>query len=411
MKITIVLVIILGVILGGLFWVFGPKIVNKDKSKEVVSLTYWGFEEESTIKPLVAEFEAKNPNIKVIYVRGSPINYRTRVQTQVREGVGPDVFQIHNSWLPLFLDDLYPAPSQIFTPGVLEKDFYPIVKNSFVKNNEVFAAVKDIDGLALYINEDILRPVGAKDPKNWQEFIETASKLTVKDGETGMIQTAGAALGSTSNVDYWSDLLGLLLLQQGVSFEKFNTGSGEEVLSFYTGFITDPRRKVWDVNLPSSTQMFTSGKLGFYFAPLKKAKDLRAANLNLNLKITPVPQLPGRQVAWASFFGEAVSRKTKYPNESWQFVSFLSSKGNARIDSAATNLQDPVLGINATQGPYYKSLYLSREISDGGINDEMVKVFEDGISSILAGQNAAGVVSSIDQQIKSILVKYNTFEE
>ncbi len=425
MKRIIIVVLSLAIVLGFLFWRFGPSIsLFQTKEKGPVTLTYWGlWEDENLIRPLIAEYQKLNPAVSVDYVKQSSINYRKRVQTQVREGVGPDVFRIHNSWLPMFVSDLTPAPQDIFNMSDYRTLFYPVAAESLIASNQILAAPMEIDGLALYINEEILNGVGGNVPKNWQEFIDSATKMTVKDASG--IKTAGAALGAAGNVDHWSDILGLLLLQQpGVDLNNVATEKTAEVLSFYTGFVTDPRRKTWDVNLPKSTDMFASGRLGFYFAPSWRAHELRIINPNLKFKVAPVPQLSAKSAAFASFWAEAVSKNSKNPAEAWRFVKFLTSEQAQRLAyqqasqirlfgepyslaSLAPELTgDPAVGAFVAQGPIYKYWYLSSNTFDSGINDEMIKYWEDGINATLGGTDPQVALQTVDQGVKQVLDKY-----
>lgn len=427
MKRIIIIVLSLAIILGFLFWRFGPNVselFQKAQPKGSIELTYWGlWEEENLIKPAILEFEKQNPNIKVTYVRQSSINYRTRVQTQIREGVGPDVLRIHNSWLPMFEADLAAAPADVFTLSDYRNLFYPVTEASFVKGNQIYAAPIEIDGLALFYNEEILNGVGGGVPKNWQEFIEMATKMTVRD-QSG-IKTAGAALGTASNVNHWPDIIGLLLLQQpNVNLTNVATSEVAEILRFYTGFVTDPRKKTWDVNLPKSTDMFASSRLGFYFAPSWRAHEIRIQNPNLKFKVAAVPQLSGRNVAWASFWGEAVSKTSKNPKEAWQFVKFLTSvdaqklmyqeaskvrlfgEPYSQVSLASEISNDLVVGAFVTQGPNYKFWYMSSNTFDQGINDEMIKYWEDGINATLAGTDPQVALQTVDRGVKQVLDKY-----
>ncbi len=426
MKKVIIIALALSIALGFVFWKFEPNLsfFNKSEEQEPITLTYWGlWEDDNLIKPLILEYQKQNPKITVSYVRQSLTNYRTRVQTQIREGVGPDVFRIHNSWLPMFQNDLAPAPG-----GILYKNvFYPVVEESFVKNNQILALPVEIDGLALFYNEEMLNALGGKPPKNWQEFIDLSTKMTVKDSSG--IKTAGAAIGSTGNVDHWSDLIGLLMLQQpGVDMINVATPAVAEIFRFYTGFVIDPKRKVWDTGLPSSTQMFASGRLGFYFAPSWRAYELRVANPNLKFKVAPVPQLSGRNVAYATFWAEAVSKNSKHPKEAWQFIKFLTSPEAEKlayqqaaqvrlfgepyslVSLSAEVINDPIVGAVVAQGPNYKSWYLSSNTFDNGINDEMIKYFEDGINATLAGTDPAVALQTVDRGVKQVLDKYTQQE-
>ncbi|MBI3103587.1 extracellular solute-binding protein [Candidatus Daviesbacteria bacterium] len=426
MKRIIIIVLSLSIVLGFLFWRFGPSVsfFNQPKQQGPVTLTYWGlWEEDGLIKTVLEEYQKQNPNVKISYVRQSSVNYRTRVQTQIREGIGPDVFRIHNSWLPMFEADLAPAPADVFSTDDYKSIFYPVAYDSFVKSNKIYAAPLEIDGLSLFYNEEMLGNVGGNSPKNWQEFIEKAAKMTVRDA-TG-VKTAGAAMGTAGNVDHWSDILGLLLLQQpGADPADPATSAVAEVLRFYTGFVTDPRKKTWDVNLPRSTDMFAQGRLGFYFAPSWRAHEIRVANPNLQFQIAPVPQLSGKQANWATFWAEAVSAKSPNPSEAWKFIKYLTSaeaeklmyqeaakvrlfgEPYSRVDLAAELANDPLAGAFVTQGPNYKFWYLASNTYDGGLNDEMIKYWEDGINSVLAGSSPQTVLQTVASGVQQILDKY-----
>lgn len=428
MKGIIIIVLSLAIIFGFLFWKFGPNIsllFNKSKPQGPVVLTYWGlWEDDNLVKPLLAEYTKLNPNVTINYVRQSSVNYRTRVQTQIREGVGPDVFMIHNSWLSMFTGDLQPAPETVLSLSDFRNMFYPVSEQSFVSGSTIYAAPAEIDGLALFYNEDILNGVGGKVPRTWQEFMDMASKMTVKDAD-GQIKTAGAALGTTGNVDHWSDILGLLLLQQpGIDLKNLATPQAAEVLTFYTGFITDPKRKSWDVNLPNSTTAFAQRRLGFYFAPSWRAHDLRLMNPNLKFKIAPVPQLSNRPVAWASFWGLAASSKGKNTTEAWKFIKFMTSPETeklayqqasrvrlfgqpySQVSLASELTADPIVGAFVSQGPIYKFWYLASSTYDVGINDEMIKYFEDGVNSVLQGQTPESALQTVNQGVAQVLSKY-----
>lgn len=428
MKRIIIIVLSLAIVVGFLFWKFGPSITlfNREQQQGPIHLVYWGlWEEESLLRPLLEEYQKQNPNVSITYERKSSINYRTRVQAQIQEGNGPDVFRLHNSWLPMFLKDnfLSSAPADIFSLPEYQTLFYPVALESFVKNNQIYAAPLEIDGLALFYNEELLNNVGGRVPGNWQEFIDLATRMTVRNADG--IQTAGAALGTVSNVDHWSDILGLLLLQQpGVDLANLASDSVAEIFRFYTEFVTDPRKKTWDVSLPNSTSMFAQGRLGFYFAPSWRAHELRIANPNLKFKVVSVPQLSGRKVGWGTFWGEAVSAKSQNAKEAWKFVKYLTSAQSQKLlyqeaskvrlfgePYSQTSLSgelvsDPIVGAFVAQGPTYKTWYLSSNTFDNGINDQIIKYFEDGINATLAGTDPQVALQTVNQGVQQVLTEF-----
>lgn len=416
----------LAVVLGFTLWRFIPDLFNAKKAPGPITLTYWGlWEDDLLIRPVIEEYKKINPNVTITYVKHSSTNYRTRVQTQIREGVGPDIFRIHNSWTDMFTGDLAPAPAELFSLPEYRATFYPIAENSYVRSGQIMAVPMEIDGIALFINTDILAGANVNLPKTWQEFIEGATKTTVKD-TNGQIKTAGAALGLVSNVDHWQDVLGMLLMQQPkIDFNNLSTPPAAEVLRFYTGFIINPNMKTWDQNMPSSTQAFAQGRLAFYFAPSWRAHELRQINPNLKFKVVPVPQLPPNpSVAWGTFWGEAVSIKSKNQVEAWKFIKFLTSKESeklayqtastirlfgepySRLDLAPELVSDPIVGAFIQQGPFYKSWYLNSFTHDIGINEEIGKYFEDGINATIAGQDPQIALQTINAGVQATLIKY-----
>lgn len=426
MKKTIVLVLVLAVSLGIGFWKYGSRILLPVKTEnKQIKLTYWGVRtDESAFRPLIQAYQATHPNLKITYVKQSLLNYRTRLQTQIRAGQGPDIFEIHASWLPMFGNDLAPPPLSVMTMKDFSQSFYPVAKKTLTLNETIYALPLQVDGLALYYNEEILRGAGVDVPKNWEEFRDAARRVTVKD-QAGQIQTAGAALGTTTNVDFWPEIIALLFLQQPeASLAAPGNERGGEVLQFYTSFITDPKNKTWDDTLSSSTEMFTDGNLAFYFAPAYQTKLLREKNPHLPFKTAPVPQLLNKNVALGSFWAGAVSVRSLHQKEAWEFLKFLNlsatlqqiyeneitsgggGQAYPRVEMAGLQISDPILGAYIIQGPYYQSWYLNSSTQDAGLNEEMIRLYEKAVIAVRGGQDAPFALREIEVEIKEVLVKY-----
>ncbi len=423
-KWIIIVVLVLALVSGFLFWKFGPSFSSKEVGP--ITLVYWGlWEEDNLISPVIAEYQRQNPNITIKYERASSINYRPRAQAKIRGGTGPDILRIHNTWLPMFETDLAPAPAEVFSLDEYQSIFYPVATESFVRGNSIYAAPIEIDGLALFYNENMLKGVGVQVPTSWQAFKDTALKLTVKD-TTGRIKTAGAAIGTTNNVDHWSDIIGLLLYQQpGINLNNPNSEGVRIVLDFYTSFVRNPKSQVWNDTFPASTDAFAQERVAFLFAPSWKAHELRLKNPNLNFKIAPVPQLESsRQAAWATFWGEAVSVQSKHKDEAWKFVKYLTSpeaqklmyktaseirlfgEPYSRVDLGAELINDPLVGAFVKQGPIYKSWFLASNTWDNGLNDQMIKYWEDAVNTSLRG-SIEQALPTLSAGVNATIQKYS----
>jgi len=373
-------------------------------------------------------------------------------QTKIQENEGPDIYMINNSWTPMFLKtgSITPAPKEAFTPQEYSQTFYPVVRDDFTNylaiksqvdasnaadknkalldqfntSGKIYGIPRGIDGLAMYYNVDILNAAGVQVPKSWNEFKDSALKLTVAD-DRGVIKTAGAALGGTGNVDHWSDVLGLLFLQQpGAKIDNPGDQNGTDVLKFYTDFSKVAQKRVWDDTFEPSTQAFAAGKVAFYFAPSWRAHELRQINPQLKFKIAPMPQLAGKNIAWANYWGYAVSSKSKFPKEAWDFLKFLTSQEAekalyqeaakvrlyglpySRVDLQKELINDPLVGAFVAQGPYYKSWYLNSATRDQGLNDEMIKYYEDAVNSVHNNSDAQSALQTTSKGIQQVLDKY-----
>lgn len=439
-RLLILIVIVVAVILGIAFWAFGSRFFQGSKDDGPVTLNFWTlWEDEEIFRTAIAEYKKTHPNVNIVFNHQSSLNYYSRVQVQSAASEGPDIFMVHNTWVPVFLKAnlLAQTPASIMTTEEYGKTFYPVAKDSFIVAGKIYSIPLMVDGLALYYNEELLRNGGESVvPDNWFDLLTSAVNLTVRD-DKGNIKTAGAALGETGNVDHWSDILGLLFLQQKdrnpqANLETPNTSAGAQVLTFYTNFVLNPEYKVWDKTMPNSTQAFAQGRVAYYFAPSWRAHELRQLNPQLKFKTAPVPQLPcaaGKQcgkIGWGSFWGYSVSAKSVKQKQAWEFLKFLSSQEGekliyqeaskirlfgepySRMDLQQELIGDPVVGAFVEQGPYYKHWYLASDTHDkGGMNFDIIKAYEDAINSVLSGRDPQGALGTTASNVKQVLDRLN----
>ena len=400
------------------------------KPKEI-TLTYWGlWEPEPVMNGIIAEWEKDHPQIKIKYLQQNHREYRERLQSALAREEGPDIFRFHLTWVPMLKNELEPLSASVMSSSTYEQTFYPVILENLRAGTSYLGIPLMIDTLALFYNEDIFLAAGKSPPTTWEELRTVANELTVKD-ETGKIQTAGVALGTPANVDHWSDILGLMMLQNGADLTNpaaCNIQAGEEVclgadaLTFFTIFKTADH--VWDETLPSSTQAFAAGKLAMYFAPSWRVFDIKAMNPNLNFKIVPVPQLPGTNISWATFWVEGVAQKSKYKKEAWEFLKFLSSPQTLeKLFQAQSNIRlfgeiyprkemaeklktNPLVAPFINQVSSAKTWYLCSFTHDNGINDRMIKYFEDAVNAVNAGKTAKEALKTTGQGVSQLLSQY-----
>lgn len=400
---------------------------NKEQSSG--EIVWWGlWEDNQAIESLISDYQTKNPGIKIKYVRQSKEDYRERLTNALAKGNGPDIFRFHNTWVPMFKADLDKMPSSVYSATDFSNTFYPIATSDLTVGSGIVGVPLEYDGLSLYINEDIFDKAGKSVPTSWNELRQTARELTVKD-EKGNIVQSGVSLGRTENVDHWPEILGLMMLQNGVDLTKPVGKLAEDALMFYTIFSTDDQ--VWDSTLPASTVAFASGKVAMYFGPSWRAFEIRQQNPNLRFKTVPVPQLPKTalnepDVSYASYWVEGVWTRSKKKAEAWKFLKYLSSKESlqgfyqnaskvrmfgepySRVDMADSLTDHPIIGSTIAQAKNAQTWFLQSRTWDGstGINSQINKYFEDAINAVNSGREASKVLDTVSSGVVQVLSQY-----
>ncbi len=397
------------------------------KSSSIVWWSLW--EEESNVSSLISEYESSHPNVKITYVKQSPQDYRERLTNALAKGTGPDIFRFHNTWVPMFRNDLDVLPLSTMSPAEYAKTFYPVASSDLTVGTGIVGIPLEYDALALYINEDIFNKAGKTPPTTWDELRGLASQLTVKDDQ-GAITQSGVAMGRTENVDHWPEILALLMIQNGVDLSNPTGKIAEDALSFFTYFSS--MDGVWDVTLPPSTQAFAAGKLAMYFGPSWRFFEITQANPSLKFKTVIVPQLPKEStgqpdITYATYWVEGVWSKSTKKAVAWDFLKFLSTQDSAqklfqneskvrsfgepysRVDMANLLNTHPILGSIISQAPGASSWYLASRTFDGptGINSQMANYFGDAINSMSDGNTTpTKALEPLAQGVTQVLTQY-----
>jgi multiple sugar transport system substrate-binding protein len=266
--------------------------------------------------------------------------------------------------------------------------------------------------MVLFYNKELLNAAGIPEPaKSWQELQDQVKKLTKQDAQ-GNITLSGAALGTANNIDRATEILSVLMMQNGTqmaddygraTFNILPEGlsgrtlpPGVEALTFYTDFAS-PQKEVytWNETLPNSIDAFIQGKAAYMFGYSYNIPVIKSRAPKLNFGITKLPQISGnREVNFANYWIEVVSKKTAHPNEAWDFVQFL-----ARADMAQKYL-DKTRKPAALRALIQKQ---SEDIELAPFASELLtaKSWYKGKNAIAAEQAIKNMITAVLQGIQS----------
>ncbi|PKM87235.1 hypothetical protein CVU83_03230 [Candidatus Falkowbacteria bacterium HGW-Falkowbacteria-2] len=375
---------------------FGCKTVDKktQAAMQPISLTYWRvFDGPDTLAPIIDAYKVIHPNISITYRKLRYEEYETELLNALAEDRGPDILSIHNTWMPKYQNKLTPMPASItmaypVEQGSIKKEVIPQlqtvkspslkeIKDRFVDvvygdvvmtDNQVYGLPLSVDTLALFYNRDLFNNAGIVEaPLYWnKEFQQNVKKLTRQDAVLGLVQS-GIALGGGTNIERYSDILSILMMQNGATMMEGNRvlfhllpqankdngyNPGLEALRFYIDF-ANPGKEVysWNDELPNSIELFASGKLAMMFGYSYHVDTIKALAPKLNFSISKLPQIEGSpiEVNFANYWIETVSKKSKYPNEAWDFVLFATKEQQAKKYLEATGKPTALRSLVAEQ--------------------------------------------------------------
>lgn len=338
-------IIVLLIILVAVF-VFGGGSGPK-RSQEKIELIWWKpFEDNENVSDLISEYQKINKNVTVTFVKKDVADYEAELVDAIASGHTPDIFSIHNDWLPKHIDKLAAMLPDLMTLRNFRETFVDVATADFVKDDKIFALPLSVDVLAMYYNKDILNSAGVTTvPRSWPEVVTAVEKIT-KQASPGTFSRSGIAMGTSSNINRGVDALMLLMLQNGTSFysedltfaqfdadknlpggETFNPG--ETALAFYTQFASPAKKTyTWNIRSDLSIDAFVQGKLGMMlsYSYLRPILASRAPNLNWDVTAAPQIDNSANKVNFANYWGESVSKFSAHQQAAWDFLRFVTQK-------------------------------------------------------------------------------------
>lgn len=396
------------------------------QSPKNITLTYWGlWEDKEVMAPLIDQYHKNNPQVQIDYQKMDPQDYRDKLLARSKNGQGPDIFRFHNTWLPEIKELASPLPSTVMSNAEFEKTFYKVQQNDLKVSSYYYGLPLEIDGLVLIYNDNLFKKAGIQTaPATWDKVTNIVSKLTVKD-KTGHLITSGIAMGTTSNVQHYSDIFGLMLMQNGGSLTKLDQPEAAGALEIYRKFAEAPQG-FWDDNMPDSLTAFVQEKVAMIIAPSWEVLNIKSANPDISVKVVPVPSVPGSTpISIANYWVEGVSRNSKNQLEAWKFLRYLVDKDNltklyeiqtrlrpfgepySRVDLAPLLAQNEYVGAVIKEADSFVSVPLIQRTYDNGLNDEINQYIQNAINATAQGLSYEEALKTAKQGVDQVYTKYN----
>lgn len=304
-------------------------------------LTYWRHfyqTEDRAVKELIRKFEDEHPDIRINYQSMPYQGFRKKLYTSLQAGKGPDIMNIHNSWVYPFVKGgvVMEIPAEILPAEKIREQFIPLI-SSFSVDSSYFGLPIGGGCLALFINTDHLKEAGLQPdihPETWEELEKMALQLTKKEG-TRILRT-GFACGGTKSQS-WNYLVEGLFRQNGsriINKEHtrvlWDSAEAIEAFKWYLSFVTEHR--IFSLDFDKPVNVFMEGSASMIVDLNVIVQKLKEQAPDIHYRIYPLPRRK-QKATYGSCWGNCVTTTcTSQKSEAaFAFITFLASETSARF--------------------------------------------------------------------------------
>lgn len=301
---------------------------TKPPRKTVIKFSSWGSQSEiAIIKPILADFEKKNPDIKVEFIH-IPQNYFQKLHLLFASNLAPDVIFINNLYLPIYADaNLLDTLNGKFDENL----FYKKALDVLSYNDKLYAIPRDVSNLVFYINKDIFDRYNVPYPsKYWSfnDFLILAKKTTKDTNNDGKADIWGVSFEE----DLFFYLPYLMSEGGGVLSDDLkkiiiNSKQSQKGLNFYADLRNKYNVAPKKAESASATmaQLFLQGKLAMHLSGrwlIPKYKQ----EAKFNWGVINFPKGDKGSIVPMDASGWAIPKSSKNKQEALKLIEYLSSR-------------------------------------------------------------------------------------
>lgn len=370
-------------------------------------------------KKLAADFEAKNPDIKIKF-RSSYDSYEEGTQKVLREAITkqlPDVtFQGLNRILPLYERNIAVPLDQFVTAEDRAKNGYGdsmMLPGQF--GGKTYGLPFSVSLPIMYYNMDIVKAAQGGDetlPKTWDEVITLAQKINKLDGKKGIFYTwdiTGNWLWLAPNMAQG----GKILKDGKVAFDG---KEGQFAINLLARFVNDA--KMENYREGSGRKSFIAGNVGMLTTSTSDlVKITKEIDGRFALKTGLFPSMAANGKLPAG--GNAAIMLTQDPEKqkaAWKYINYVTGPvGNQQIPHF-TGYMAPngVASEKLTEAGFYQTKpnhlaaiselkYMDTWVAFPGKNGlKITDVIKDHMESIISGDRANEPQVVLQEMVKDV---------
>lgn len=319
---------------------------DQESAEEKTVLTYWRHfyaTEDRAVRELIQRFENKHPHIRIDYQSMPYQGFREKLFATLQAGRGPDIMNIHNSWVYPFVKTgvVRAVPESVLSADEAGRTCIPLISSCTV-DGVLYGLPVGGGCLALFVNTDHVREAGLDPeirPETWRECEETALKLTKKSGSK--IVRTGFACGGIKSQS-WNYLVeglfrqnGSRIINRGKTRVLWDSDEGKEAFTWYLSFIRE--HHIFTLDFEKPVNIFMDGSASMIVDLNVIVRKLKEQAPGIAYRIYPLPYRSTKATygsCWANCVTTACSENKK--DAAFAFIRHLTSEDSARFWTEAT---------------------------------------------------------------------------
>ena len=319
----------------------GGSGTNEPAEDDIVTIEYWQYVYESKVNimdDLITEFEAENPNIRVVHKTFPYDDYEQKVAAAIAASAhsdeAPNIINIFYGWVPKYVKSgvLCELPESLVND--MEANFTPMVQINKIEGKYYTIPVA-VRTSALYYNKTLLdaKGISVEDiPTDLIEWAELAGSLAEWNGDELLV----AGTTWQPNGQYHSWLRPVLMNQFGAQpisadgkTANYNSPEALEAFKFFLSLTQDYKAGLKDF-LTGDVAAFTAGKAYFHVDGSYRLSNLYNTELDFEWGVTDLPSYNGRKGSFGSFWTNGITALTAEDPAKYEacvkFLEFITSE-------------------------------------------------------------------------------------
>ena len=395
-------------------------------SEEQVTIEYWQYFFESKVNlidELIKEFEAENPNIKVVHQNFPYDNYEQKLAASMAVGSGgPNIINIFYGWVPKYVKSgaLQELPADAFDPAELDNDFSPMVQVNKI-NGAYYTIPTAVRTSALFYNKTLLEEAGMSVddiPTELDTFAQVAGSLSQWDGD--QITIEGCTWQPTGQYHSW--LRPVLMTQFGgeplsadYKTAQWNSPECQAAIDYFISLTTEHKVGVNNF-MTNDTNAFSAGKAVFHVDGSYRVGSYKEQIKDFQWGVVPLPAKDGIQGSCGTFWTNGITAGTTGAQleASIKFLQFLTSEEVMKrwtaevgeIGARSSICEDEELTSDPIMKPFIEALPYATSYFYVSESDDRQIILDAIDSVVLQGMDSKTALEEANQKVQAMLDEY-----